>query len=105
MAQDLSILDLDAGTLSRRIAAREVSCRELMQAALAYLDSAIAIASALFPVAVGPRIASSGRRGWSSTLAKASSSCFMRNPAAFCGRSTPTIELWARCAVPNASFT
>ena len=30
-----AILQLDAGTLSRRIAAREVSCRELMQASLA----------------------------------------------------------------------
>jgi hypothetical protein len=41
----------------------------------------------------------------SSTAAKALSSASMRKPAAFSFRLTPTIELCARCAVPNASLT
>lgn len=52
-----------------------------------------------------PRMARKGLSGFSRTLAKYSSSLVMRSPAAFCGRSTPTMDEWARCAVPNASLT
>ncbi len=60
------------------------------------------ILSAIF---APPRIARSGLRGFAITAAKALSSASMRKPAAFWGRSTPTIDECARWAVPNASFT
>jgi hypothetical protein len=52
-----------------------------------------------------PRMARSGRFGLLSTVSKALSSASRRKPAALRGRLTPTIEEWARCAVPKASFT
>jgi len=39
MNEDKRLLDLDATTLSRRIASREISCRELMAASLARIDA------------------------------------------------------------------
>jgi hypothetical protein len=60
------------------------------------------ILSAIF---APPRMASSGRCGWSSTAANALSSASIRKPAAFCGSLTPTIDECARCAVPKASLT
>jgi hypothetical protein len=60
------------------------------------------ILSAIF---APPRMARSGLRGLAITAANALSSASMRNPAAFSGRLTPTIEEWARWAVPKASFT
>mmetsp|Transcript_19914 Transcript_19914/g.66985 ORF Transcript_19914/g.66985 Transcript_19914/m.66985 type:complete len:248 (+) Transcript_19914:1097-1840(+) len=52
-----------------------------------------------------PRMASTGRAGLSSTLAKASSSLATRKPAALVAKPSPTMELCARWAVPKASFT
>ena len=52
-----------------------------------------------------PRMASSGRRGLRRTASKALSSASSRKPAALRGSATPTIDEWARCAVPKASLT
>ena len=53
-----------------------------------------------------PMIASNGRAGFSSRRDRASSSRSMSSPAT-AGRwcVIPSVEAWARCAVPNASFT
>ena len=43
-----------------------------------------------------PRIATNGRAGLASTLANASSSCCIKNPAAHGMPAIPLTELWAR---------
>ena len=52
-----------------------------------------------------PRMAKKGRSGDSKALAKYSNSFFIKKPATFFGRLIPTIDEWARWAVPNASLT
>lgn len=52
-----------------------------------------------------PKITKNGLVGFSTALAKYSNSFFIKYPAALIGRSIPTIEEWALCAVPNASLT
>ena len=53
-----------------------------------------------------PRMAANGRPGASSSLREASSSRSISRPA-YAGRifAMPTVEAWARCAVPKASLT
>mmetsp|Transcript_73480 Transcript_73480/g.195277 ORF Transcript_73480/g.195277 Transcript_73480/m.195277 type:complete len:210 (-) Transcript_73480:862-1491(-) len=51
-----------------------------------------------------PRIAHTGLPGVSRTLTNASSSLASRKPEHFVAKPSPTIELWARCAVPKASL-
>mmetsp|Transcript_37584 Transcript_37584/g.120479 ORF Transcript_37584/g.120479 Transcript_37584/m.120479 type:complete len:234 (+) Transcript_37584:864-1565(+) len=50
-----------------------------------------------------PMIPTRGRFGAPSTIENASSSFFTRKPAHLTAKPSPTIDEWARCAVPNAS--
>mmetsp|Transcript_36745 Transcript_36745/g.79610 ORF Transcript_36745/g.79610 Transcript_36745/m.79610 type:complete len:211 (-) Transcript_36745:185-817(-) len=51
-----------------------------------------------------PKMAKTGRAGSSKTLAKASNSLAINPPLHLMSKPSPTMELWARWAVPKASL-
>jgi hypothetical protein len=68
--------------------------------------------TSIFPeIFAPPRIATNGRSGASRALPRNRSSASIRSPATagfpsrFICSGAPTVDAWARCAAPNASFT
>ena len=71
------------------------------------LSSRLSITSIFPEIFDPPMMATKGRSGWVSTLPMKFSSFSISRPAADCATKwvMPSVEAWARCALPKASLT
>jgi hypothetical protein len=91
--------------ISLPCALKKVKAMPPPMSSVSTFGSSDSITSILPEIFAPPMMATRGRLGSSTAGPRKSSSFFIRYPAARCGRLTPTMELWARCAAPKASLT